>query len=267
MIGHLLSARSCRLGTGLANIRRAGLQVSAIIDARDPGTFLKPVRSQRGRSFALALAIELALLLVVWFTPSFREAVRNSGRVLKTFDFSLPKAGGAPKSVAKGKPKLTKSVEPKQIIPPPPVVITKQPPNPLSMSPSDFAATDISKLGGGKGGSSSGRGTAYGPPDGPGAELFQADWYRHPSRGELAAYFPPGTQTGWGMIACKTAPRYHVEDCHALAESPVGSGLARALRLAAWQFLVIPPRENDRPLIGVWVRIRFELRPAGEGDD
>lgn len=260
MIGQSLSARSCRLGTGLANLPQAGWQVSAIIGSGDPGTFLNPARRRRGRAIALAVAIELALLLIVWFTPSFREIVTNPGRVLKTFDFALPKAGGAPKSAAIGKPKPTKSVEPPSIIPPPPVVLPKQPPNPLAMSASDYAATDISKLGGGKGGSSSGKGAGYGPPDGRGSEFYKADWYREPTRGELAAYLPQVTTDSWAVIVCKTAANYHVEDCYALAESPVGSGLARALRQASYQFLVRPPRENNRPMIGVWVRIMFDWK-------
>ncbi|MEL0253514.1 MAG: hypothetical protein VW935_16465, partial [Novosphingobium sp.] len=91
--------------------------------------------------------------------------------------------------------------------------------------------------------------------------LYAAQWYREPTDAEIGPYMPPRRTNGdWAMIACKTVEKYHVEDCQELGESPPGSGLARAIRQASWQFLVRPPRVNGKPQIGEWVRIRFDFR-------
>jgi hypothetical protein len=148
-------------------------------------------------------------------------------------------------------------------MPIPPIISKKPPVRMIEMSKADMAAADISKLGKGAGavsGNSSGA-SAYGPGEGPGgAKMYNAEWYREPSRAEIGGYLPNGVPPGaWGMIACKTIEHYHVENCMQLGESPPGSGLARALRLAAWQFLVRPPRIDGKPVLGAWVRIRFDI--------
>ena len=134
----------------------------------------------------------------------------------------------------------------------------------IHMSKSDLASADIGKMKGPAGSNNDGKGTdsrtAYGPGEGPGGvQLYDADWYRRPTDAELATYMPKnGGIEGWGLIACQTIARYHVENCQILGESPRGSGFGRAVQNAAWQFLVKPPRIDSKPQIGAWVRIRID---------
>ena len=150
------------------------------------------------------------------------------------------------------------------------------PANMIELSKADFAASDISRLSrnsqgsSGDDGGSGGSAATYGPGAGPGgARLYKAEWYRRPSHAELAGYLTAGAPPGsWAMIACRTIDHFHVEDCRQIGESPPGSGLSRALRLAAWQFLVRPPRIDGKPLVGAWVSIRFDFtRPPGSDPD
>lgn len=150
-------------------------------------------------------------------------------------------------------------------VPPPQIVIPDQkapPVNFIHLSSEDMASADIGKMHGQGAGESNGEAKAdYGPGEGPGGQhLYKAEWYREPSRAELAGYLSErNAGAEWAMIACKTIEHYHVENCQALGESPAGSGLARAMREASWQFLVIPPRINGKPQVGAWVRIRFDF--------
>ena len=125
-------------------------------------------------------------------------------------------------------------------------------------------------------------GPVYGPPDtgspasndsarvgtAPNGEpLYAARWYREPYDDELRGYLSTATGPGWGLIACRTAPDFRVEDCVGLEEYPRGSLINRAVLAAAWQFKVRPPRLGGRSLVGAWVRIRidYDLRPAIPG--
>ncbi|KAJ8134547.1 hypothetical protein OY671_012240, partial [Metschnikowia pulcherrima] len=137
----------------------------------------------------------------------------------------------------------------------------------IQLSSEEFAASDIGKIPAHQGeGDDSGSGkdsvAAYGPGQGPGgAALYNAEWYREPRDAELKPYLQDYAKSGsgWASIACKTAPDYRVENCRSLDESPPGGGSARASRSAAWQFRVRPPRIGGKPMIGAWVRIRFDL--------
>lgn len=91
-----------------------------------------------------------------------------------------------------------------------------------------------------------------------GQPLYAAAWYREPYQDELAGYLSTADGPGWGLIACRTAPNWKVENCVELDESPSGSRIAHAAAAAAWQFQVRPPRVGGVSKVGQWVRIRID---------
>jgi protein TonB len=173
------------------------------------------------------------------------------------------------------KPVNVQEPERKPVPPRPPVQLPKPaaPPNRpidlLVLSREEMAAADISKLG-----TAAGKGVAVaeGNDDSPvvgrgprGETLYAAEWAREPTATELRGYLPQNAPEGYGLVACKTAPQNRVEDCIELENHPRGSRLASAVRQAAWQFRVKPPRKNGRPLIGEWVRIRIDYTSRAPG--
>lgn len=87
--------------------------------------------------------------------------------------------------------------------------------------------------------------------------MYAAEWAREPTHAELDGYLPHNSAEGFGLIECKTIADDRVEDCIELDQTP-GSRLASAVRQAAWQFRVRPPRRGGRALVGSWVRIRID---------
>ncbi|NML94268.1 hypothetical protein [Novosphingobium olei] len=246
-------------------------------------------KRDRPRAIVLAAAVCFALAAIVVRMGDYIEFGGEGKGQLTAVNLSQDK--GEEKKAEREQPEKKKAVAQKQPVQPqpepvrqavkiPPRVIVPTesptlPPGFIVMSRKDFAAADIGKMAkaappaaGGAGDSGSG-GASAGVGEGPGgAVLYAAQWYREPRDAELAPYLPAGRAPGsWAMIACRTIQDYHVEDCRELGESPPGSGLARALRQAAWQFLVRPPRVDGKPQLGTWVRIRFDFRqPAKDSD-
>ncbi len=226
--------------------------------------------SLRSRLTALVLSCAILVLIVltmVLMGRYYRTPVATATRLTA---IDMPAGTKAePKAAAKAAAAARQPITPQPQPVTPPVPVLK--PTPLKlilMSHADFASSDISKMSH-QGNQSGNSASSYGPGEGPGgAQLFNAEWYREPGHAALAGYIkhevPPGA---WAMIACKTIEDYHVENCQQLGESPEGSGLSRALREAAWQFLVRPPRINGKAQIGAWVRIRFDFTRAKRGED
>ncbi|MBN8831906.1 MAG: hypothetical protein J0G94_15085 [Sphingomonadales bacterium] len=222
---------------------------------------------------ALTILLHIIALALLFFyksapIPRFVEQSLNT--------VFLPEAGEDKAEPAKAEAKQedkaqdSEKVAQKQLETPPEKVTPVEPPpipigpNWLTMSREEFAAADISKMARASKGSDSGEqadsSSTYGPGEGPGGvRLYNADWFRRPTRAELAGYIPARAPSrGWGLIACQTMPRNRVDNCEIMGESPLGSGFGRAVREAAWQFLVLPPRINGKPMVGSWVRIRIE---------
>lgn len=232
--------------------------------------------SRRGAAVVLALLFELLIILLfLTISSSFKPKDKSKLVVFGVEDEgdqsdkktdtkqqkAKPKAGGGQRSEQT-------PVDP--VIETPPVPPTAQSPsNVIWMSHRDYAATDVAARQGSAKSNDSGNGDSTAPDSalaggrGPhGEPLYAAEWYREPTDRELQPYIPERARgrSGWGVVACRTAPGYRVEDCQELDDSPRGSGYAGAVRQAAFQFRVRPPRVGGKPLVGSWVRILITYR-------
>lgn len=226
-----------------------------------------PLR-RRATGFALAIAVNLLVLLVLRGLDRVPDFARVASSPL-IVDL-LPRADDTPAKPAKApevklqkaepvpRPRAIKVPRLKSPIPP------LRPLDMIEMTREEFAAADVRKVVG-RDASAGGAGSAGSPGDseevgrGPNGEiLYAAEWAREPTDAELAGYIPPNAPEGSGLVACKTIPDNRVENCQEIGESPRGTRLARAVRLAAWQFRVRPPRKGGRTMVGEWVRIRID---------
>jgi len=228
---------------------------------------------RRVASFALALAVEALLLIaLLTFGPRLTPATKpvrppsTFSLIPSTEDASTGTNRRAAKQTAKTSSGAATPQRPPSV-PAPTAVPTPWDGSLPGVLRIDLGAKNISKL---KSSAppaiksdqdqtdsqlAEGRGFATG-----GQSYSIGDWYRLPTRAEVGPYLPKRTITkGWGLILCKTAPRYHVEDCHIVGESPAGSGLGRATLNMSWQFLIRPSRRNGQALIGSPIGVKFEL--------
>ena len=224
----------------------------------------RPSRGQRVKAMALTLAAELIFVILLFLGLAPKLIEQADEPELVTFDLAAP-APEAKKTVQKARAKVAKSLPakpPSMPVPVPQVSLSKSPF--VELSSEELAAADIGRFGMSEG-SGEKSAAAVGPGEGPGgARLYNAEWVVEPTNAQLAGYMPNGARAGSSAeIACKTIANYRVENCRLLSESPVGSGLAQAMRQAAWQFKVRPPRIDGKPLVGVWVRIHFDFGKEG----
>ncbi len=248
---------------------------------------------RRGAALLIALAIELLLLaLLLFFVPPLPG--RKQGNSLNVFGIDASKGEESPdkkpaeKQRKKSAPTQKAQAQP-QTQPPPPVPqpvespVPVGPPTFVKLSRNDYQQGDIAKVpsrapadatdgatadaGGGGGGSNDT--PVAGRKGRHGETLYVAEWYREPRNAELNPYINQNRARfpGFGLVACRTVARYKVEDCYELDETR-GTGFAGSVRQAAFQFLVRPPRVNDKIMVGAWVVIRIDYRqtnrpPAG----
>jgi len=221
---------------------------------------------RRAAGLALAFAIDLLLLLALLTLGRQTEAPQPAPKPLVIDLLPARRSAAAPAATkaAAAKPRTTPKAaimpKPPLVVPVKPPIVTP-PPGLIPMSKEDLAASDLRNLakagsGAGDAGDSQAVGTA---PNGD--ILYAAEWARHPTDAELGGYLPKDAPDGFGIVACRTVPGDRVEDCTDVDQTP-GSHLAAAVRNAAWQFRVRPPRKNGKELIGSWVEIEIDYEHA-----
>jgi hypothetical protein len=233
---------------------------------------------RRGAGLAIALLLE-ALFIIAILSLSMRSGGPEAGkRGLSTFSLNADSDSKSSADKTETETPVTKAQE-RNVVPPIPKPLLQPvnpvpapPPSPdfIKVSKSELDAMDLSRLpatGGAGAGDSKGSGQGakgmMGPGLGPGgAQLYPVAWLREPYDSELRPYLAAARSIPNGAtadIACRMIEHNRVENCQIIGENPRGTGLAQALRKAAWQFLVKPPRIDNKPQLGVWVRIHFDF--------
>jgi protein TonB len=217
---------------------------------------------RRLSGLALAVGVNVVLLLVLLTLGVIPVPLPKSPPSL-VITFLPDQSSASAKRVTSAKTKTKQSPTRPVTHQMPPVTPEKpklpdlHPLDMIEMSKDELAAADISKLP--KAGAGSGAGDSETVGRGPNGEvLYAAEWAREPTAAELQGYIPRNAPEGSGLVACKTIPGDRVDDCIELGSDPPGSRLASAVRQAAWQFRVRPPRRGGKELVGSWVRIRID---------
>lgn len=234
-------------------------------------------RGGRAASWALALGIAAAIILALLGMSGYQRHEPGDGRRLSTFNVtplgssetskrSVQRTRAAAPTAAAPEPRPVTEPREAPIVPPPPVTLHL--PGVIMLSQADYAASNIGKIknepkpvqpkraqqlvqNDGDDAPVAGRSTT-------GEAIYKAEWYREPKTAEMASYIDLNI-VGFGTIVCRTVERFHVEDCNEVDETP-HSHLARGMRQAAWQFLVIPPKKDGKYLIGSLIYITWTTK-------
>jgi hypothetical protein len=230
---------------------------------RLPSPYDRPPLRRRASGLALALGVNLLLLLVLLTLGIIPPVLQKPSRalVVDLIPESHSSSAEQTKTVApKPTPRSASTPVPK----PPPIVIPTRPtitpphqPAWIEMSKDEMAASDVRNLAKSGTGSGSAGDSAEAGRGPHGETLYAVEWAREPTNAELDGYLPHNPTDGWGEIACKTIPGNRVDDCIEVGQSP-GSHLASAVRQAAWQFHIRPPRKNGRAMIGEWILVHID---------
>ncbi len=177
----------------------------------------RPPFRERVAASTLSIGIITAIILALLWATTAPFVDMGSDHPLTTFN--VGNVERAPAAAAPQRQPRPKSSE-RRPTPPPPADRAPPPPTPpvpttpgmIVLSRQDYAASDIGKIaktsGEGEtevadaGGGAEGGKPVYGPSEAPGGRtLHAADWYREPTRAEMATYMPPQLREGWGVIA------------------------------------------------------------------
>lgn len=228
---------------------------------------LRALSGRRATGFALAIALEVLLILALLTLGRTVTTRRQEGEALNTFNVAPPadknEEAAPSEAEAESKPLQRKTPQPK-----PEEQKEETPPLPTLMPMPAFDLANVvsrprppapSKPVAGPSAAGIPGDTPLMAGTGPNGEpLYAAQWYREPTDRELSGYLSSADGPGWGLIACKTEPEYRVDQCVILGEYPGGSRIANAVLQASWQFRVRPPRKGGKSLIGEWVGIRID---------
>ena len=232
---------------------------------RLPSPHDRPPLRRRASGLALALAINGALILALLTLGVLPLPQQKPSQATIVDLIPESHSNAAQPAMALTKPHKPVPKPPPVILPVEPTIAPPPPPDEhklpwIEMTSDQMAAADIRNVPKAAPGQADSEEVGRGPH---GEILYAAEWAREPTSAELSGYLPRNAPDGWGLIACKTIAGNRVEDCVELGQSPAGSHLASAVRQAAWQFRVRPPRKGGKPLVGEWVRIRIEYERLG----